>query len=159
MKKTNALRLLDASNIQYETVTYPIDENNLSGKHVLSAVPLPSGAVFKTLVLKGERQGLLVVCIPVLEEIDLKKLALAIKDKKVEMLPLKQLLSTTGYVRGGCSPLGMKKRLPTYFDSSCLAYEKLSVSAGVRGMQMLVKREDLLQITKASCIDVIKIDK
>ena len=94
MKKTNALRLLDASNIQYETVTYPVDENDLSGKHVLSAVPLPSGAVFKTLVLKGERQGLLVVCIPVLEEIDLKKLALAIKDKKVEMLPLKQLLSS-----------------------------------------------------------------
>ena len=159
MKKTNALRLLDASNIQYETVTYPVDENDLSGKHVLSAVPLPSGAVFKTLVLKGERQGLLVVCIPVLEEIDLKKLALAIKDKKVEMLPLKQLLSTTGYMRGGCSPLGMKKSLLTYFDSSCLAYEKLSVSAGVRGMQMLVNREDLLQITKAHCIDVTKIDK
>lgn len=159
MKKTNALRLLDASNIQYETVTYPVDENDLSGKHVLSAVPLPNGAVFKTLVLKGERQGLLVVCIPVLEEIDLKKLALAIKDKKVEMLPLKQLLSTTGYMRGGCSPLGMKKSLPTYFDGSCLAYEKLSVSAGVRGMQMLVNREDLLQITKAHCIDVTKIDK
>ena len=94
-----------------------------------------------------------------MEEIDLKKLALAIKDKKVEMLPLKQLLSTTGYMRGGCSPLGMKKSLPTYFDSSCLAYEKLSVSAGVRGMQMLVNREDLLQITKASCIAVTKIDK
>lgn len=159
MKKTNALRILDAHQIKYETVTYPVDENDLSGKHVLSAVPLPSEAVFKTLVLKGERRGVMVVCIPTLKEIDLKKLAIAVGDKKVEMLPLKDLLPTTGYLRGGCSPIGMKKKFPTYFEKSCQDFEIISVSAGIRGMQMLVPRMDLLRITEAICIEVAKIDK
>lgn len=159
MKKTNALRLLEASKIPYEIVTYEVDESDLSGKHVLEQVDLPSGSIFKTLVLKGERQGLMVACIPVLEEIDLKKLAMVTHDKKVEMLPLKQLLPTTGYMRGGCSPLGMKKKLPTYFDSSCQNFDTIGVSAGVRGMEMLVKCEDLLKITEAKCVDIIKVDK
>lgn len=159
MKKTNALRLLDVAHIHYQTVTYPFDENDLAGKHVLSAVPLPSEAVFKTIVLKGERTGLFVVCLPTLKELDLKKLAAAIDDKKVDLLPLKQLLPTTGYMRGGCSPVGMKKKLPTYFDESCLAYETISVSAGVRGMQMMVNTAELLAVTQAKCIAVTKPDK
>ena len=127
MKKTNALRILDAHKIKYETVSYEVDENDLSGAHILAHIPLEPAAVFKTLVLKGEKTGFLVVCIPALKEIHLKKLASAIGDKKVEMLPLKQLLPTTGYVRGGCSPVGMKKQFPTYFVISCLKQCKLSV--------------------------------
>ena len=156
MKKTNALRLLDAKHIPYETVTYSVDEQDLSGAHILDFIPLPAEAVFKTLVLKGDRKGIIVCMIPALKEIDLKKLAQAIQDKKVEMLPMKQLLPTTGYIRGGCSPVGMKKHFPTYIDQSCLAHERLSVSAGVRGMQMLLKREDLIAVSQAKCVDVVK---
>ena len=159
MKKTNALRMLDASKISYETVSYEVDESDLSGAHILSFIPLPPEAVFKTLVLKGEKKGMMVVCIPALKEINLKKLASAVGDKKVEMLPLKQLLPTTGYIRGGCSPLGMKKHFPTYFDKSCLNHEKISVSAGMRGMQMIVRTEDLLKMADAACIDVTNDDK
>lgn len=154
MKKTNALRQLDAQKIAYETVEYPVDERDLSGAHILSYLPLEADAVFKTLVLKGERKGLMVVCIPALKEINLKKLAAAVGDKKVDMLPLKDLLPTTGYQRGGCSPIGMKKHFPTFFDVSCLKHERLSVSAGVRGMQMLVNTQDLIRVALATCIDV-----
>lgn len=159
MKKTNALRQLDAKKITYEVVEYPVDETDLSGAHILSYLPLPAEAVFKTLVLKGEKKGIMVVCIPALKEIDLKKLASQVGDKKVEMLPLKDLLSTTGYMRGGCSPIGMKKHFPTYFDNSCLSCPKISVSAGTRGMQMIVSTKDLLKISQATCIDVTNSDK
>ena len=156
MKKTNALRMLDARHIPYETVTYPVDEKDLSGANILDFIPLEADAVFKTLVLKGEKKGIVVCMVPALKEIDLKKLAQAIKDKKVEMLPMKLLLSTTGYVRGGCSPVGMKKQFPTYIDQTCLNHERLSVSAGIRGMQVLLKREDLIAVSQAQCVDVIK---
>lgn len=158
-KKTNALRQLDAKKIAYETISYPVDENDLSGAHILQYLPLGAEAVFKTLVLKGEKKGLMVVCVPCLQEIDLKKLANAVGDKKVEMIPTKELLATTGYLRGGCSPVGMKKHFPTYFDKSCLDQEKISVSAGIRGMQMVVKTTDLLEITQAKCIDVARFEK
>lgn len=158
-KKTNALRQLDAKKIAYETITYPVDENDLSGAHILSYLPLGAEAVFKTLVLKGEKKGLMVVCIPCLAQIDLKKLASEVGDKKVEMLAMKDLLATTGYIRGGCSPVGMKKHFPTYFDKTVLNQEKISVSAGVRGMQMIVKTSDLLQITQAKCIAVASFEK
>ena len=110
--KTNVMRLLDAAKIAYEAKEYPVDENDLSGSHAADLMGVDHGSVFKTLVLRGEKTGYMVCCIPVDGEVDLKKAARAAGDKKVEMLPMKELLPVTGYVRGGCSPIGMKKRFP-----------------------------------------------
>ena len=115
--KTNVMRLLDKAKISYEAKEYPVDENDLSGSHVADLLGVDHGSMFKTLVLKGDKTGYLVCCIPVDGEVDLKKAAKAAGDKKVEMLPMKDLLAVTGYIRGGCSPIGMKKRFPTYLDS------------------------------------------
>ena len=156
VKKTNALRILDQHKLSYDIFTYEYDEEDLTGKKYRHDEPVEEEAVFKTLVLKGERKGYLVCCVPSLDEIDLKKLAQAFGDKKVEMLPMKELLPTTGYVRGGCSPIGMKKKFPTIFHESCLNFEKIAVSAGQRGMQVILKTEDLLKVVEASTADVIK---
>lgn len=156
VKKTNALRILDQHKIQYDIFTYEYDEDDVTGKTYRHDEPVEEGAVFKTLVLKGERNGFLVCCVPSLEEIDLKKLASAFKDKKVEMLPMKDLLGTTGYIRGGCSPIGMKKKFPTFIDESCLNYERIAVSAGQRGMQVILKTEDLIKVVDAKIASVIK---
>lgn len=132
--KTNVMRLLDAAKIPYEAKEYPVDENDLSGSHAADMLGVDHGSVFKTLVLKGERTGFLVCCIPVDGEVDLKKAAKAAGDKKVEMLPMKDLLATTGYIRGGCSPIGMKKKFPTFIDEAALKYETIAVSAGPEGI-------------------------
>lgn len=157
IKKTNALRQLDKDHIPYDIITYEVDESDLSGEHILQYIPLEADAVFKTLVLKGEKRGIVVCCIPCLMNIDLKKLASEIGDKRVEMLPLKDLLATTGYIRGGCSPIGMKKAFPTFIDEHCLKYDKLSVSAGQRGMQMIVKTEQLMAEAKMEVISCVKL--
>lgn len=141
--KTNAMRLLDAAHISYEVKTYEADEHDLSGIHVAEQLGQDPGSVFKTLVLKGEKQGYLVCCIPADQELDLKKTARAVNDKKVEMIPMKDLLSVTGYIRGGCSPIGMKKKFPVYIEETAILYETIAVSAGVRGMQILLSPEDL----------------
>lgn len=141
--KTNVMRLLDKAKISYHVKEYPVDENDLSGSHAADLLGVDHGSVFKTLVLKGERTGYLVCCIPVDDELDLKKAAKAAGDKKVEMLPMKDLLSVTGYIRGGCSPIGMKKKFPTYVDQSALRYEEIAVSAGQRGVQVLLSPNDL----------------
>lgn len=141
--KTNVMRLLDKAKISYHVKEYPVDENDLSGSHAADLLGVDHGSVFKTLVLKGERTGYLVCCIPVDDELDLKKAAKAAGDKKVEMLPMKDLLSVTGYIRGGCSPIGMKKKFPTYVDQSALRYEEIAVSAGQRGVQVLLSLNDL----------------
>ncbi len=141
--KTNVMRLLDKAKIQYEAKEYPVDENDLSGSHAADLLGVDHGSMFKTLVLKGEKTGFLVCCVPVDGEVDLKKAAKAVGDKKVEMLPMKDLLATTGYIRGGCSPIGMKKRFPTFLDPSAFQYEKIAVSAGQRGVQVLLSPEDL----------------
>ncbi len=138
--------------IPYEVVTYPED---CHGEELLSYVPLGSGQIFKTIVLKGERKGIMVVMVPLLEEIDFKKLARAVDDKKIALLPLAELLSVTGYVRGGCSPVGMKKSFPAYIDRSVRDFERVSVSAGQRGMQMILGVDDLLSATRAQVIDVV----
>ena len=117
-EKTNVMRLLDAAGIPYRTQEYEVDEKDLSGVHVAESIGQDVDTVFKTLVLKGEKTGYLVCCIPVAEELDLKKAARAAGDKKVEMLPMKELLPVTGYIRGGCSPVGMKKKFPTYIEES-----------------------------------------
>ena len=146
--KTNVMRLLDAAKIPYEAKEYPVDENDLSGSHAADMLGVDHGSVFKTLVLKGERTGFLVCCIPVDGEVDLKKAAKAAGDKKVEMLPMKELLPVTGYVRGGCSPVGMKKQFVTVFDESCLAQDTMLVSGGRIGTQIECSPADLIKVTR-----------
>lgn len=154
LEKTNVMRLLDAAGIAYRVQEYEVDEQDLSGIHVAEAIGQDVDMVFKTLVLKGEKTGFLVCCIPVAEELDLKKVAKAAGDKKVEMLPMKELLATTGYIRGGCSPVGMKKKFPTYLDETAQLFEEIAVSAGIRGAQIIVNPEDLKTYIEAEYADL-----
>ncbi len=142
--KTNAMRQLDAAKIPYEVLTYEVDESDLSGTHIAAEIGLPMDMVFKTLVAKGDKTGYLVFCIPVEREIDLRAAAALTGNKKIEMVHVKDLLALTGYIRGGCSPIGMKKRFPTYFDATAADHDKITVSAGVRGAQLLMDREALI---------------
>lgn len=148
-EKTNAMRMLDAAGISYQVMEYEVDEHDLSGVHVAQTIGQDPDTVFKTLVLKGERMGYLVCCIPVAEELDLKKLAKAAGDKKVELIPVKDLLSVTGYIRGGCSPIGMKKKYPTYIEETAILFDEIAVSAGVRGAQIVIQPDTLRQFTDA----------
>lgn len=156
MIKTNAMRILDAAGIPYETKEYEYDENNLSGEHVAKEVGLEPEQVFKTLVTRGDKTGVLVFCIPVSGELDLKKAALVSGNKKVEMTHVKELLSLTGYIRGGCSPIGMKKKYPTYLDETAILYDKISISAGTRGCQILIAPALLSAFIEAEEIDCMK---
>lgn len=155
MNKTNAMRLLDNAGVTYKTATYTVDENDLSGTHIADQVGMPYGAVFKTLVARGDKTGVIVLCIPVDRELDLKKAARVSGNKKVEMVQVKELLGLTGYIRGGCSPVGMKKKYPTYIDESCLLEAEIAVSAGVRGCQMILSPQVLVDFTQASIVELI----
>lgn len=152
--KTNAMRLLDSADIPYRTASYDVDESDLSGVHVAAQLNQPVEQVFKTLVLKGERTGYLVCCIPSSCELDLKKAAYVAGDKKVEMIPVRTLIATTGYMRGGCSPLGMKKSFPTYIDETAVLFDEIAISAGVRGMQIIVNGEALAGLLNAQLVDL-----
>ena len=154
MNKTNAVRMLEAAGIKFHTAEYKVDENDLSGMHVAEQLGQPPEQVFKTLVLKGEKTGYLVCCIPVNAELDLKKAAKAAKDKKVEMLHMKDLLSVTGYIRGGCSPVGMKKKFPTFIDETAILFEEIAVSAGIRGAQIIVEPNALCEYVEAEFVDL-----
>lgn len=154
MNKTNAMRLLDSAGIAYKTATYTVDENDLSGTHIADQVGMPYGAVFKTLVARGDKTGVIVLCIPVDRELDLKKAARVSGNKKVEMVQMKELLGLTGYIRGGCSPVGMKKKYPTYIDESCLLEAEIAVSAGVRGCQVILSPQVLVDFTQASMVEL-----
>lgn len=154
MTKTNAMRRLDAAKIKYEVMEYEVDENDLSGIHIAEQIGLPFEQVFKTLVAKGEKSGVVVFCIPVDKEIDLKKAAVVTGNKKLEMLHVKDLLGTTGYIRGGCSPIGMKKKFPTYLDESAERFEKITVSAGVRGAQLLLNVDELVKFVEAKICQI-----
>ncbi len=156
MEKTNVCRLLDKAGISYEEKQYEVDENDLSGSHAAEMMGVSHDNVFKTLVLKGERKGYLVCCIPVDEELDLKKVAKAAGDKKVEMLPMKDLLGVTGYIRGGCSPVGMKKKFPTYIEETAVLFDQIAVSAGMRGKQILVNPETLAGYVEGEFVSLIK---
>ena len=153
-KKTNAMRLLETQKIEYELLTYEVDESDLSGEHIAHEIGLPEEQIFKTLVTKGEKNGHVVFCIPTCLELDLKKAASAAGEKRIEMLHVKDLLPTTGYIRGGCSPLGMKKKFPTFIDEACLLYDKITVSAGVRGGLLLLSPDDLVRAAKATVCEV-----
>ena len=152
--KTNAMRILTAAKIPFEVLTYEVDESDLSGTHIAQEVGLPMEMVFKTLVAKGDKTGYIVFCIPVDKEIDLKRAAAATGNKRVEMIHVKELLPLTGYIRGGCSPIGMKKKFPTYFHASADALDKITVSAGVRGAQLLMDREVLVKFVEGRLVDV-----
>lgn len=152
--KTNAVRLIQQSKIPYREAFYEFDENDLSGIHAAQAVGMPPEQVFKTLVARGERTGINVFCIPVCCELDLKKAAKAAGDKKIEMVAVKELLGLTGYIRGGCSPVGMKKKYPTFIDETCILWDEIAVSAGARGHQMILSPEDLSNFCAAKIVDL-----
>ncbi len=144
MTKTNAMRLLTQAGIAYRTAEYAYDENDLNGMHAAEGIGMPPEQIFKTLVARGEKHGLAVFCIPVCCELNLKKAAQAAGEKKIDLIAVKELLPTTGYIRGGCSPIGMKKLLPTYIDESAILYDEIGVSAGARGCQLLLAPQDLI---------------
>lgn len=150
MIKTNVMRLLEQAGIKYDTIEYEVDENDLSGEHVASLVGIPMEQVFKTLVAKGDKQGYMVFCIPVNTELNLKKAAQVVKDKKIELVHVKELLGLTGYIRGGCSPIGMKKKFQTYIDETAILHDSICVSAGVRGCQIIINPEKLSSFISAS---------
>ena len=154
MQKTNVMRMLDKAKIKYAVKEYEVDESDLSGIHVAESVGMDTDVVFKTLVAKGDKNGFCVFCIPCVRELDLKKAAKISGNKKVEMLPLKDLLPTTGYIRGGCSPIGMKKQFSTYIDETAMLFDAIAVSGGMRGVQVILSPEDLFNFINASYADL-----
>ena len=154
--KTNAVRLVQQAGISCREEFYEFDEKDLNGNHAAAAIGFPPEQVFKTLVARGERTGINVFCIPVCCELDLKKAAKAAGDKNMELIHVKELLGLTGYIRGGCSPVGMKKRYPTYFDETCQLWDEIAVSAGERGHQMILPPMELADLVGAKLKDIIQ---
>lgn len=154
MNKTNAMRLLEAAKIPYDLLEYAVDESDLSGESVARKTGKDHSQVFKTLVFFGEKNGYGVCCIPACDELDLKKTAKAFGEKKVEMIPVRDLLKVTGYIRGGCSPIGMKKQFPTVIDETACLFDKIYVSAGVRGAMLGIEPDKLADFVGAKTVDV-----
>lgn len=148
------MRLLEQAGISYIAHEYEVDENNLAGENVAKQIGLPFERVFKTLVSVGEKRGILVFCIPVSEELDLKKAAKAAGEKKIELMHVKDLLKNTGYIRGGCSPVGMKKHYPTFIDETAILYDTITVSAGIKGIQLEVEPNALISYIQAIEVDL-----
>ena len=155
MNKTNAMRILETHNIAFEAVAYEVDESDLTGTSVACKVAADPDTVFKTLVCVGDKTGHVVFCIPVTADLDLKKAASASGNKKIEMIKVKELFPLTGYVRGGCSPVGMRRQYPTYVDETAQLFESIYVSAGIRGIQMRLHPDDLVKIVGASYAELI----
>lgn len=149
IKKTNAARILDDLQINYELKTYPVDEEHLDAVHVAKEVGMPPEQVFKTLCVRGDKTGVIFAVIPGNGELDLKTLARVSGNKRCEMVHLKEVLPLTGYIRGGCSPLGAKKEYPVFMDETCRLFDHIAISAGMRGMQILAAPEDLIRATGA----------
>ena len=154
--KTNAVRLVQKANIPCRESFYEFDEQDLSGTHAAQAIGMPPEQVFKTLVARGEKTGINVFCIPVCCELDLKKAAKAAGDKNMELVAVKELLGLTGYIRGGCSPVGMKKKYPTFLDETCILWDEIAISAGARGHQMILNPEALARLVDAEIVDLIQ---
>ena len=145
MTKTNAARILDSLGIKYELLAYEVDESDLSAIAVADKLKQDADQVFKTLVLNGDKTGIFVCIIPGAQELNLKKAAQLSGNKSAAMIPMKDILNVTGYIRGGCSPIGMKKIYPTFIDESCFLYDFIYVSAGLRGLQMKITPDDLIK--------------
>lgn len=156
VKKTNAIRRLDSTNVTYEIFTYDYDENNLSGRAVAEKSHLPIAEIFKTLVAQTNTEEYIVLVIPVMEELDLKKCAQVARVKRVELIPEKALLPLTGYVRGGCSPIGMKKTFRIFVDKSCEQIKHICVSAGKRGTQVRLAPHDLITTVNGEVAELIR---
>ena len=152
--KTNAVRLVQQAGIPCREAFYEYDENDLNGNHAAKAIGFPPEQVYKTLVARGPKKGIQVFCIPVCCELDLKKAAKAAGDKSIELIHVKELLGITGYIRGGCSPVGMKKKNPTYFDETCQLFDEIAVSAGERGHQMILPLEQLVALVNGELADI-----
>lgn len=157
-EKTNAARLLDKAGIGYCLIPYEFDENDLAAQHVAESLGQPIERIFKTLVLHGDRSGYIVCVIPGNGEVNLKALAKVSGNKKVEMIAMKDLLGVTGYIRGGCSPIGMKKKFPTFFHSTATEHQTIYISAGVRGLQIEIAPEDLIRFVGGHVCDVADFD-
>lgn len=153
--KTNAVRLVEKAGIACREVFYAYDENDLNGNLAANAIGMPPEQVFKTLVARGVRTGINIFCIPVCHALDLKKAAKVAGDKSMELVAVKELLGLTGYIRGGCSPIGMKKKYPTFIHQTCELFPEIAVSAGARGHQMILSAPDLIYITNAQSVDII----
>lgn len=158
INKTNAARLLDKAKIPYELIPYEFDENDLAAQHVADSLGEDINRVFKTLVLWGEKSGHFVCVVPGNCEVDLKKAAKAAGAKKADLIPMKDLLPLTGYIRGGCSPIGMKKPFPTYFHSTVADFDSIYVSAGQRGLQLRIAPADLVNYVRGQLTDLVKTD-
>jgi Cys-tRNA(Pro)/Cys-tRNA(Cys) deacylase len=156
MTKTNAVRILDAASVRYELREYAVDEEHLAAPQVAEAIGMPPEQVFKTLVARGDRTGVVMAVIPANAELDLKALAAASGNKKIELVPVKEVLGLTGYVRGGVSPVGAKKAYPVYLDETAILWDVISVSAGVRGCQMVLSADDLVRVTGALTCDIAR---
>lgn len=155
IQKTNAARLLDSKKIKYELVPYEVDESDLSAIHVAAQLNEPIELVFKTLVLRGDKSGIFVCVVPGAEEVDLKLAAKVSGNKNCALVPMKEILGLTGYIRGGCSPLGMKKNYPTFIHTTATNYEFIYVSAGVRGLQIKIDPKDLISYCDITSADLI----
>lgn len=156
MITTNAMRLLKAARVPFEVREYEVDESDLSGVHIAKSLGISPDCMFKTLVARGESGGIYVFCIPSASELDLKKCASLVGEKKIEMVHVKELLSLTGYIRGGCSPVGMKKKYPTYMDETATLFSPIYVSAGARGAQLVIDPEVLAAFADITFCDLIK---
>jgi Cys-tRNA(Pro)/Cys-tRNA(Cys) deacylase len=155
MKKTNAVRILDQHKITYGLVEYEVEETDLSATTVARKLGQDVEQVFKTLVLRGDKTGIFVVLIPGNAELNLKKAAKTSGNKSAEMITMKELLPLTGYIRGGCTPIGMKKTYPNFIHESCILFENIYISAGVRGMQVMISPDDLIRLTEMTIDDFI----
>lgn len=156
MKKTNAARILDAKSIQYELVEYEVDEIDLSAATLAKKIGQDIEQIFKTLVLRGDKTGVFVCVIPGNAEVDLKKAAKVSGNKNCAMVQQKELLPLTGYIRGGCSPIGMKKSFPAYIHETCILFDTIFVSAGQRGLQFRINPDDLIKATGAEVCDLVE---
>lgn len=154
INKTNAARLMDKAGVKYELIPYEVDENDLSAPHVAEQLGEDIECVFKTLVLRGDRTGHFVCVIPGEHEVDLKLAAKVSGNKKCDLIPVKELLPLTGYIRGGCSPIGMKKLFPTYIHRTCLDFPYIYVSAGMRGLQLKIAPQDLIRVVNAEVCEL-----
>ncbi|MDO5309148.1 MAG: Cys-tRNA(Pro) deacylase [Planctomycetia bacterium] len=155
-EKTNVTRLLDAAQIPYSVQAYEVDPDDLSGMHIVEQLQCEPERLFKTLVMKGEKNGYFVCCLAVCDELDLKKVAKAFGDKKCDLIPMKELKDLTGYIRGGCSPIGMKKKFPTFIDETSILFEQIYVNAGQRGLMILLSPSDLARYVDATVCDLVK---
>lgn len=155
MKKTNAVRILESAGISFSLHEYEVDENDLTGETVAKKISVEPDSVFKTLVAVGDKNFHFVFCVPVTAELNLKKAAVSSRNKKIELIKMKELLPLTGYIRGGCSPIGMKKNFPAFIDETAQIFDKIYISAGVRGIQISLSPNDLISIIEAEITDLI----